>query len=410
MVKTFIKSYHVNDHNILSKAFPKNKIKYNFNEVSIKYNITDDEIKKFGVFSQFIKFHDLIIFFDDELNNSNNRFLKFLPRISIKHLFKFYLYLLSILSDDIEFFSKKHNLSLSSSASVKIFYNMVTFYFHHMIFHEKIIPTKSYKEIFFVISALHPLQDDYIDLGNTCKITLENMKEKVRGNLNVKCYDKNADKIFYLIDFVYEKYPPLENPILVDIFCELNNSQMLSKNQNKPLNKLSQKEILEISFKKGGYAFLLFSYVLLDGKIKEQFTHFYTMGAIFQILDDFHDIKEDLKSNTLTIWTNDINNKSSLDKSLIGLMNIQIFFEKNIKENKKYKYNHIIRMMEILGSKYSLFRFYCMQRKYFTDDFKRKMDSQFQFDIEPMSYFYKKIQKIEDINVFNDLTKELFKR
>lgn len=50
MVKTFIKSYHVNDHNILSKAFPKNKIKYNLNEVTIKYNITDDKIKNLVFF------------------------------------------------------------------------------------------------------------------------------------------------------------------------------------------------------------------------------------------------------------------------------------------------------------------------------------------------------------------------
>jgi len=280
---------------------------------------------------------------------------------------------------------------------------------HYFVIKGKVKLNKKERELIYTLSALHPVQDDYVDnANNVCQKTLHALTKKLQGETVANIPDKRAQKIFDLVDIIYKHYPPRKHKNLVTIFSQLNIWQIKSQEQKK--NKIEDiSKILEISFMKGGYAFAFYGYVVNGSLDILQFKHFFAMGAIFQLMDDLHDLKDDINSNTTTIWTyyNSINKK--LDIPMKGFLAIQEKFENITNTKNNFKYPALVRLIELVGVRYDTFRFYCLQKDFFSDKFNSLIQQQFPFDISKTVSFFSKTREHEDVNLYLKKISELDK-
>ncbi len=282
----------------------------------------------------------------------------------------------------------------NNDGEIRCFYNALNISLHFLCMHGRSHLSEKERLLVFALSALHPAQDDLIDdIG--CSIDDGKVIEKILKGESVK--DKSVSDsvkpIISLINIIYKYFKPKKHPFLVKIFTELHKWQIVSKKQKED-SDISIQDLLKISFMKGGYAFAFYGYVSQGSMTISQFRHFFTMGAIFQIMDDFHDIEDDIKNENLTVFTKHIKNNENIDKAFYGFLSMQEFYENNIPESKDFKYPTLIRYIQLLGARYDSFRFYCMQRNRFSNDFNETIEEQFPFSIEEIIYFFSNTKEL----------------
>lgn len=295
---------------------------------------------------------------------------------------------------DIQRFSAKHGLRFSHDGEIRCFYNMLNLYLHHFAVHGKTPTWRRERELYFAASALHPLQDDYIDEANPSKATIAAIGEKVAGKQGMH-HDGKARGILDLIEVIYRVYPVKENPLLVSIFSKLHEYQCLSAEQKS--KQLDEKKLLHISFMKGGYAFAFFG-CMVQGKMSvAQFNHYFIMGAIFQLLDDFHDIKDDLKSGSATVWTRAIERGEQLDSVLNAVIGLQYYYEEKTSLVTDFNHPVFMRRIELFGIRYDAFRFFTMNEEYFSEEYVREFENCFPYSLELPKRIYNSSRPYERI-------------
>ena len=279
---------------------------------------------------------------------------------------------------DIKQYSQEYGITYVKGGEGRCLFNYFNLYIHEMLFTGKIQFSDKIRRVIFAASALHPAEDDYIDRQDVTKESIEIIQRKLLGE-QVVSDDENLKPILDLIDVIYQMYPPKEHPNLVTIFTELHDWQIRSLKQKETT---TTDELLEISFMKGGYAFAFYGYVAFGNLSIMQFRHFFGMGAIFQIMDDLHDIEEDLAGNIETIWTKEILKGEKLDDVMSGIIGVQVCFEQMTSLIKEMKRPISFRRMELGAVRLDLAKFYMINRKYFSNDLIEKIKMGFGIDIE----------------------------
>ncbi|WP_366161247.1 class 1 isoprenoid biosynthesis enzyme [Bacillus infantis] len=316
---------------------------------------------------------------------------------SAKHYLVLVWHLLFQASTDIRWFAAKHHVHFINDGEIRCLYNILNLYIHFLAVHNRVELSIEEREAIFAASALHPLQDDYIDEMGPSEEIIKAIGNKLSGK-EVPFIDEKAQGIFDLIDVIYRLYPIEKNPMLVTIFSKLHEYQCISEKQKSA--DISEEELLRISFMKGGYAFAFFGYIT-HGKMNiEQFNHFFIMGAIFQILDDFHDIKEDLEKGSSTVWTRWVREGKPLDKVMDATIGIQQYYENYTPLVKSFKNPVLMRRIELIGIRYDLFRFSIMNQSYFSEKYVRNIENCFPFPLGIPRGFFNSTRKYENIDTF----------
>ncbi|OLO26328.1 hypothetical protein BTR23_23480 [Alkalihalophilus pseudofirmus] len=321
-----------------------------------------------------------------------------------KHYLVLLWHLLYQAVHDIRHFSWKYNISFLNDGEVRCLYNVLNLYIHFIALHGKAKLTMLEREAIFAASALHPLQDDYIDeLGPSVEI-ITSIEEKLKGN-EVPFLDEKAQVIFDLIDVIYTLFPVKKHPTLVTIFSKLHEYQCLSMKQKK--DAISEEELLRISFLKGGYAFAFFGYIAHGKMSIQSFNHFFIMGAIFQICDDFHDIDDDLVSGSTTIWTKAIKRNEPLDRVMNATIALQDYYEESTELVEDFKHPVLTRRIELFGIRYDLFRFFTMNYSYFSEDYVENFESCFPFPIHTPKNVFQSTRPYETLDTFMTILEEV---
>lgn len=324
-----------------------------------------------------------------------------------KHYGVLIWHLLYQAANDIRLFSNKHNVHFINDGEIRCFYNVLNLYLHYIAVNGKAMMSIEDREVMFAASALHPIQDDIIDEEEATQASKDAIGAKLRGEA-VPSLNNKVDVVLNLIDVIYRKYPVREHPDLVEIFIKLHEYQCISESQKS--GNISNNDLLSISFMKGGYAFAFFGYVVLGEMSLKQFNHFFVMGAIFQILDDFHDIHDDLDADSLTIWTRYINENRLIDPVFNAVIGIQHYYEKYTSLNKEFKHPVFIRRIELIGIRYDAFRFYTMNQKYFSPEYRDIIKQCFPFKVDIPERFFNNSRKYETLDLFISIletTKEM---
>ncbi len=312
--------------------------------------------------------------------------------------------------NDINSFSEKYSIPLDEGQKLLCFYNIANFYIHNLAMKGKAVPMKKRRELFWAVSALHPVQDRLIDEFELTKQELNSITDALNSNIDYSLVSERIKPLIHLINIVYSHLPASKHKRLQNILNNLQRIQidsMLQKKKNA--NSLSENDLLSISFTKGGYAFALFAYVINGELDSYEFEHFFSMGAIFQLMDDLHDLEDDLLQGSDTIFTRDVRNNKKIDATLYGLMEMQRTFETRCGLPEKLEFPLIVKMLANLGFRYDTFRFSSMQSDYLSDNFFLRLKETLPFDTVSTVEFYKNSVKDENLDNFGFIIEDLQK-
>ncbi|MBL1703871.1 hypothetical protein ELE02_32115, partial [Klebsiella pneumoniae] len=171
------------------------------------------------------------------------------------------------------------------------------------------------------------------------------------------------------------------------ILTELHKWQIHSLKQRG--NELDEEQLLEVSLNKGGYAFAFYGYIALGKMDIMEFRHFFGMGAIFQLMDDLHDIEIDLEECIQTIWTMRIMKQEDAAEALYGIIAIQQKFEEITTLIESLNKPVFIRRMELFAIRLDLLKFYMLNKQYINDGFIESLESHFNIDVSSIAENYK---------------------
>lgn len=234
----------------------------------------------------------------------------------------------------------------------------------------------------FAYSMLYPYSDNYLD--NT-SIPLE---DKVAFNRKFKKWLSGGiaepsnyleKKIFKLVNKIEYEFSRNNFSDVFDSLLSIHIAQERSLMQQKGISFPYERDILGISFEKGGTSVLADGY-LVKGKLTEEETDFmFGYGVFLQLVDDLQDSFSDYNNGHMTIFSQILNkwpldnmtnklfwfidetlNKSTIFTSSDALKLKKIIHEsciimifEAISKNKKYYSKKYIKKIE----EYSMFRF-----------------------------------------------------
>jgi len=168
----------------------------------------------------------------------------------------------------------------------------------------------------FSYSMLYPYTDNYLD---NPQISLEdkiNFNQRFKGwLLGEECMPENSheESIYRLVKNIENQYSRDENNKVFESLLFIYNAQEQSLIQQKGCILPFEKDIIGISFEKGGTSVLADGYLVKNQLSKEEVEFMFAYGVFLQLIDDLQDVKEDLDNSHMTIFSG-LATKLPLDK------------------------------------------------------------------------------------------------
>lgn len=183
----------------------------------------------------------------------------------------------------------------------------------------------------FAYSMLYPLTDNLLDAADLSKAQKFDFNKRFRLKIKTgtaQALNDQEEKIFAMIDLIEKDWDRTGYPKVYQALLAILDGQNMSLHQQGNKN-IFAKDILGISFYKGGTSVLADAY-LIGGHLspdQERFAYYY--GLILQLADDLQDIKEDLAINHMTLM-NIQSRLGSLDGLVHQYFNLIDYFFKDI--------------------------------------------------------------------------------
>ncbi len=157
----------------------------------------------------------------------------------------------------------------------------------------------------FAYSMLYPLTDNWLDdpaVSNHAKRSFNQRLGLRLSGLPVRPADERDAAVGRLVERIEEEFPRDRFPSVYASLLAIHDGQMRSLSQRAEIG-LSDVDLLEISFRKGGSSVLTDLYLVTDvpQPLEERFAFGY--GVFLQLLDDLQDVETDLASRHETLFT-----------------------------------------------------------------------------------------------------------
>lgn len=248
----------------------------------------------------------------------------------------------------------------------------------------------------FAYSMLYPYTDNYLDSTNfkqEDKHTFNSrFKKRLAGEI-VQPENKIEEPVFRLVEIIEGQYPRQLYPNVYEGLFAIHDAQEKSLTQQRVKTSPYVKDILGISFEKGGTSVLADGYLVKHDLSAEEISFMFGYGVFLQLADDLQDVREDFENCHMTIfsqlfgkWPLDImanrlfhfmhhilNSNDDFSspnlknlKRLITLSCSFLIFEAIGKNSRMYTKKYIKRI-----EPYSMFRFYYMR------SFKKRLRKRF---------------------------------
>jgi hypothetical protein len=257
------------------------------------------------------------------------------------------------------------------AADARVLYNFLNLLLHNAVCKKTIVPSRRDLKAYFIASALHPVVDDWMDGG--AEADEINAFEEFLQTGHCRPDAGLPKPMCRLIDDLFALYPAPSFPALRFSLLSLYNWQKVSVQRQRE-SKLSA--LLETAFNKGGFAFVFFGSLVTPHLTPLQFSHFFTMGAIFQIMDDLHDVGEDIADGINTPCTQIIAQNGHLDTVFPMVSRLQFFYERLPSPTADYEMANLVEAVEQFGIRYDLIRFSAMNHSRFTNELSESICQQ----------------------------------
>lgn len=200
----------------------------------------------------------------------------------------------------------------------------------------------------FAYSMLYPYSDNYLDDSNISiqdKIEFNKRFRKWLLGEEVEPLNHREKHIYNLVKKIEGEFKRDDYPEVFMSLLGIHHAQVQSLIQQKQKTLPFEKDIIGITFEKGGTSVLADAY-LIRGKVIETESQFmFCYGVLLQIIDDLQDIEEDFQNSHMTIFSQ-IEDKYKLDRLVNKLFNfIEDFFhnENTFTSEKAEKLKKVIQ-------------------------------------------------------------------
>ncbi|WP_027108433.1 class 1 isoprenoid biosynthesis enzyme [Lacticigenium naphthae] len=192
----------------------------------------------------------------------------------------------------------------------------------------------------YAYSMLYPYTDNLLDDSNVNDRTKQVFNYRLGKVLTGETVSSNQiteKRIFSLVEEIRCHYPIKTNPEVMESVQLIHKAQVESLLQGKD-EPLTEREILTISFYKGGTSVLADAYLIKGTLTKEEMQFAFQYGVFLQLLDDLQDKKEDEENHSQTLFSTK-RTQESIDREIRSLISY-IYFVNS--ENGLDKQNTIL--------------------------------------------------------------------
>ena len=246
----------------------------------------------------------------------------------------------------------------------------------------------------FAYSMLYPYSDNYLDDSNIStgeKVEFNNRFRNWLLALDDTPINKNEEHIKALVQKIEEEYNRVDYPEVYESLLYIHSAQVESLKQQKSMTIPYEKDILGISFEKGGASVLADGY-LVRGKLnQDEMSFYFAYGMFLQIIDDLQDIEEDLANNHMTILSQ-LAKEYPLDKLINKLF---IFIDEFFLNENLFQSEDAVKLKQVIKdcSMIMIFEAISRNKKRFSKDYVKEMESYSYVRFSYLKKIKKKFQK-----------------
>lgn len=163
-----------------------------------------------------------------------------------------------------------------------------------------------YTQPLFAYSMLYPYTDNYLDEPGISMEEKARTGERLRLRLQGESVDSintYEGRLFKLVEMIEGYYPREVNPIVFESLVWINDAQMNSLFQQKTSVSPYEKDLLDLSFQKGGTSVLADAYLVKGSLTPEEARFMFGFGIVLQLGDDLQDTLTDGKNGHMTIFS-----------------------------------------------------------------------------------------------------------
>ncbi len=158
----------------------------------------------------------------------------------------------------------------------------------------------------FAYSMLYPYTDNYLDDPTITDEERNSFNKRFLRRLEgetINAFGQNEDAISDLIGMIESEWDRKEYPQVYESLLAIYHAQCRSLKLVKADLAPYERDILGISFLKGGTSVLADGFLVAGSLTNEQAKALFGFGAFTQLMDDLEDIKDDLGSNRASLFT-----------------------------------------------------------------------------------------------------------
>ncbi|KAB3531109.1 class 1 isoprenoid biosynthesis enzyme [Alkaliphilus serpentinus] len=158
----------------------------------------------------------------------------------------------------------------------------------------------------FGYSMLYPYSDNYLDnevIKKEDKVEFNNRFRQVLTGDKLCANNDLEGCIFRLVEKIEEQFPRRRFEGVYNSLLAIHTGQEKSLIQQKSLSLPYERDIMGISFEKGGSSVLADGYLVKGSLTREEEIFTFAYGTFLQIIDDLQDVEEDMKNGHMTIFS-----------------------------------------------------------------------------------------------------------
>jgi hypothetical protein len=253
----------------------------------------------------------------------------------------------------------------------------------------------------FAYSMLYPYTDNILDDNSLTSEYKKNINYKlkniIKGN-NVELKSDYENRLFDLIEMINKEFERRKHQNLFESILAIHEAQETSLNQQSKALSPYEKDMLNISLKKGGTSVLADGYLVKGELTNTEIKFMLGYGIMLQLCDDLQDVQEDIQNNNTTIFSLTAKHweLDNITNKLINFIDHVIYVEL-----KDFHYDIKEDMDTFLKENCLMLAFLSMgnSRRYFSQSYLADIEKYMPFRFSFLKYiredFRKKYKKIK---------------
>lgn len=257
----------------------------------------------------------------------------------------------------------------------------------------------------FAYSMLYPYTDNYLDdnaFNHEDKKSFNNrFRRRLLGEITFPD-NEIEEPVFKLVEMIEAQYSRLIHPSVYEALAAIHDAQEKSLLQQRTMTSPYEKDIMGISFEKGGSSVLADGYLVNPNISIDDADFMFGYGIFLQLADDLQDVSEDIENNHMTIYSQ-LSRKWPLDILTNRLFHFMNYI---LSSNENFSSQNLVNLKRLISVSCNFLFFEAIGKssRLFTRKYIKDIEQYSMFRFRYMKNFKKKlIKRYSSIDIGNIL-------